>query len=121
MPNRKTIATVLLCAFICSLPARGHAYTTEHHLINMGRDLSNIAASPVKGVFTNGPREVKKMFRYEVFEQEKPENNKRLRSVLFALWSSPSVEIKSIVDGIVDSSRYTGKFIKEFLSIPFSD
>jgi hypothetical protein len=121
MLNRKTVSVFFICLFICSLPARCHAYTTEHHLINMGRNLLNIVASPIKGVFINGPREVKKKFRYEVFEQENPENNKRLGSFLFALWSSPAVEVKSIVDGIVDSSCYAGKFIKEFLSIPFSD
>jgi len=61
------------------------------------------------------------MYKYEVYEREKPEKRRLLRYKLFAIISAPAVEIKTVIDGIVDSAAYSGKFCKELLSIPFSD
>lgn len=107
-----------LCAF---LTQQVYAYTPTHHLVNMGRDLLNVLASPFKAIFIKGPKEVKKMYDYEVHGREKPEKRGLLRYKLFAIWSAPAVEIKSVLDGVVDSVSYAGKFCKELLSLPFSD
>jgi hypothetical protein len=115
------LTLILFLFLILGLSRNIYAYTTTHHLVNMGRDVLNIIASPVKSIFINGPREVKKMYQYEVHEREKPEKRHLLKHKLFAFWSAPAVETKSIIDGIVDSARFSGKFFKEFLSIPFSD
>jgi phosphoribosylformylglycinamidine (FGAM) synthase-like enzyme len=97
------------------------AYTTEHHLVNMSRDLANVVAAPVKAVFINGPRAIKKMYRYEVHGQEKPENRQLLHHRIYSMVSSPAVESKALIDGVVSSVTFAGKFFKELLSIPFSD
>jgi phosphoribosylformylglycinamidine (FGAM) synthase-like enzyme len=97
------------------------AYTTEHHLVNMSRAAANMIAAPVKAVFINGPKAVKNMHQYEVRDREKPENRDLLRHRLFAIVSAPAVETKAIIDGVVSSVTFAGKFLKEFLSIPFAD
>ena len=118
----KTILKVWALAFVFLLfAARAHAYTTEHHLINMGRDLLNVVASPVKAALKQGPEDVRKMYQYEVYEREKPEKRGRFRYKLFALLSAPAVELKAIIDGTVQSVSFAGSFCKELLSIPFSD
>ncbi|MFA6384664.1 MAG: hypothetical protein WCY10_04755, partial [Candidatus Omnitrophota bacterium] len=94
---------------------------TEHHLVNMSRDLANIVAAPVKAVFLNGPRAVKKMYQYEVHGQEKPEKRRLLHHKIYSIVSAPAVETKAVIDGVVSSVTFAGKFLKEFLSIPFSD
>ncbi|HOW42895.1 MAG TPA: hypothetical protein P5110_06510 [Candidatus Omnitrophota bacterium] len=119
----RKIGSCLACA--CLLIALGAgpacARTTEHHLINMGRDVLNVIASPVKALLIKGPQAVKRMYAYEVYEREKPEDRGLLRYKLFAILSAPAVEVKSLIDGLVESVNYGGKFGKEFLSIPFSD
>ncbi|MFH1655031.1 MAG: hypothetical protein ABH954_00260 [Candidatus Omnitrophota bacterium] len=115
--NRILITAILFL----TLTSPSFAYTTIHHFVNMGRDILNAASAPVKAVFINGPKNVKKMYEYEVYEREKPEKRNLLRYKLFAIISAPAVEMKALIDGVVDSVTYTGKFCKEFLSIPFSD
>jgi hypothetical protein len=111
----------LSIVFVCFAFKSAFAYSTEHHLVNMGRDLLNVIASPVKGALFQGPANIKKMYDYEVHGREKPEKRGLLRYKLFALWSAPAVELKAIIDGLVSSVSYAGSFCKEFLSIPFSD
>jgi hypothetical protein len=115
---RAFFIALILCLFAC---ADSSAYTTEHHLVNMSRDLSNMIAAPVKAVFINGPKAVKKMYKYEVRKREKPEKRDLLRYKLYAVASAPAVETKAIIDGVVSSVTFAGKFLKEFLSIPFCD
>jgi hypothetical protein len=104
----------LLCHSAC-------AYTTEHHVVNMSRDLVNMIAAPFKAVFLKGPQAVKKMYHYEVHGREKPENRRQLLHKMYAIVSAPAVETKAVIDGVVSSVIFAGKFFKEFLSIPFSD
>lgn len=118
---RKLINIIILLSLILFLSQKSYAYTTEHHLVNMGRNLLNVVFSPLKGAFIQGPQEIKKMYKYEVYEREKPEKRGLLRYKIFALWSAPAVELKAIIDGLVNSAAAGGKFFKEFLSIPFSD
>ena len=118
--NRLNRILITTCLFL-TLTSPSFAYTTPHHFVNMGRDLLNVVVSPVKAVFVNGPKNVKKMYKYEVYERERPEKRKLFRYKLFAIISAPAVEIKALIDGIVDSISYSGKFCKEFLSLTFSD
>jgi len=118
---KKLTNIIIVLSLILFLSGESYGYTTEHHLVNMGRDLLNVVASPLKGLFINGPQDVKKMYKYEVDEREKPEKRGLLRYKIFAIWSAPAVELKAIIDGLVNSVASGGKFFKEFLSIPFSD
>lgn len=112
---------VLIVAFSLVLSGNCLAYTPEHHAVNMGRDLLNVVASPIKAIFVQGPKDIVKMYDYEVKGREKPEDRNLLRYKIYAIVSAPAVETKAIIDGVVKSVTYTGKFFKEFLSIPFSD
>ena len=117
----KLIRIFITVILFLTLATPSFAYTTAHHFVNMGRDILNVISSPFKAIFLNGPKNVKKMYKYEVYEREKPEKRNVFRYKLFAIISAPAVEMKALIDGIVDSCTYTGKFCKEFLSIPFSD
>jgi len=116
--NRKPLFLFLI--FLLYSP-HAWAYTPEHHLVNMGRDLLNVIASPVKAVFKEGPKNIRKMYEYEVYGREKPEKRGLIRYKLFALFRAPAVGLKAIIDGAVSSVSYAGSFCKELLSIPFSD
>ena len=118
---KRIISLIILFCFFITFSTDCFAYTTPHHLVNMGRDILNVISSPIKALFYKGPQNVKKMYKYEVCEREKPEKRGLLRYKLFAIISAPAVEIKTVIDGIVDSAAYSGKFCKELLSIPFSD
>jgi len=118
---RKIINVIILLGLFLFLSQKSYAYTTEHHLVNMGRDLLNVVAFPLKAIFILGPQEIKTMYKYEVYEREKPEKRGLLRYKLFAVWSAPAVELRTVIDGLVNSVAAGGKFFKEFLSIPFSD
>jgi len=87
----------------------------------MSRNLANVLAAPVKAVFINGPKAVKKMYHYEVHGREKPEKRRLLCHRIYSVVSAPAVEAKAVIDGVVSSVTFAGKFCKEFLSIPFSD
>lgn len=97
------------------------AYSARHHLINMGRNLVELVFSPLYGVFIKGPKNIKEAYEYEVYGSEKPEKRGLLRKKLFAIWRSPGEEMKGSIDGLVDSAKAGGQFLKEFLSIFFSD
>ncbi len=118
---KKLIRIILVCILVINLPSLSFAYTTTHHFVNMGRDILNFISAPLKAIFIAGPGNVKKMYKYEVAEREKPEKRNLLKFKLFAIISAPAVEIKALIDGIVESVSYSGKFCKELLSIPFSD
>ncbi len=118
---KKIISIILLFCLFITFSGRCFAYTTPHHLVNMGRDILNVISSPFKALFYKGPQNVKKMYKYEVYEREKPEKRGLLRYKFFAIISAPAVEVKTFIDGIVESAAYSGKFCKELLSIPFSD
>ncbi|MDD5347046.1 MAG: hypothetical protein PHT59_00355 [Candidatus Omnitrophica bacterium] len=118
---KKFMKVFVLVPFIASCRVCAYAYSTEHHAVNMGRDLLNVVASPIKAVVYEGPRDIKQMYQYEVYGREKPEKRGLLRYKLFALWSAPAVELKAVINGLVQSVSFAGDFCKELLSIPFSD
>lgn len=117
----KLVRIILVCLLCLSFTSLSFAYTTVHHFVNMGRDFLNLISAPFKALFIEGPRNVKKMYKYEVKEREKPEKRDCLKFKFFAVISAPAVETKALIDGIVESVSFSGKFCKEFLSIPFSD
>lgn len=119
---KKLTNIIILFSLILFLSYRmSYGYTTEHHLVNMGRNLLNVIFSPLKGAIIKGPQEIKKMYSYEVHEREKPYKRGLLRYKIFALWRAPGVELKAIVDGVTNSIVSAGNFFKETLSIVFSD
>jgi hypothetical protein len=118
---RRHIKIIILLSLSLFLSGKSYAYTTEHHLVNMGRDVLNVVFSPLKGAFIQGPHDIKKVYNYEVYEREKPEKRGLLRYKIFAVCSAPAVELKAIIDGAVNSVTSAGKFFKESLCIFFSD
>ena len=115
----KIIILIILTISVTCYPA--HAHSIRHHLIDMGKNLVKLTFSPFYGVFIKGPRNIKQAYEYEVYGSEKAEKKGLLRKKLFALWRSPGEEAKGIIDGLVDSVKAGGQFLKEFLSIFFSD
>ena len=116
--NRIIIILILIISISCQ---SAEAYSIRHHLINMGRDLIKVAFLPLHGVFIRGPKNIKDAYDYEVYGSENPEKRGLLRKKLFALRRSPGEEAKGIIDGLVESVVASGDFLKEFLSIFFSD
>ncbi|HQJ15154.1 MAG TPA: hypothetical protein PLJ26_01520 [Candidatus Omnitrophota bacterium] len=110
-----------LVMLFCFFSSHAHAYTTEHHFVNMSRNVANIIGSPFKALFRSGPGDIVRMYNYEVKEREKPENRGRLFYKVYALASAPIVETKALVDGVTSSVFHAGKFVSEFLSIFFCD
>jgi hypothetical protein len=116
--NRIAFFLITLTMFISS---QAYAYSIRHHLINMGKNLVEIATSPLYGTFVKGPRNIKQAYQYEVWGREKPEKRGLLRYKFFALWRAPGEEVKGIIDGLIGSIQACGCFLKEFISIFFSD
>ena len=114
-----SLIIITLIIFVYSHQARAHSI--RHHLIDMGKNLVRLTISPIYGTFIKGPKNIKEAYNYEVYGSEKPEKRGILRKKLFALWRSPGEEAKGIIDGVVDSVKATGEFLKEFISIFFSD
>ena len=115
----KILILIILITLVFSWQV--HAHSIRHHLIDMGKNLVKLAFSPLYGIFIKGPRNIKEAYDYEVYGSEKPEKRGLLRKRLFALWRSPGEEAKGIIDGLVESVKAGGQFLKEFLSIFFSD
>lgn len=119
---RKLNRILIIIALIISVSClQTEAYSTRHHLINMGKNTVKIAFSPLYGLFIKGPKNIKEAYRYEVYGSDKPEKRGLLRKKLFALWRSPGEAAKGLIDGLTDSAAAGGQFLKEFLSIFFSD
>ncbi len=117
--NKKIIFVCVL--FIISSPLNVYSYSARHHLINMSKSLMETAFSPFYGAFIQGPKNIKEAYYYEVWGREKREKRGLLRYKLFAIWRAFGEETKGIVDGIVNSVKAGGKFLKELVSIFFSD
>ena len=115
----RSLIIITLIIFVYSHQARAHSI--RHHLIDMGKNLVRLTISPIYGTFIKGPKNIKEAYNYEVYGSEKPEKRGILRKKLFALWRSPGEEAKGIIDGVVDSVKAGGQFLKEFISIFFSD
>lgn len=118
----KNICKILaILGFIFCLHSSLLAHTTEHHMIDTGKNLVKCALYPLHGIFIQGPKNVKKAWQYEVHGLEKPEKRGRLPARLSALWRAPGEEAKGIIDGLVDSVKAGGRSVKEFISIFFGD
>ena len=98
-----------------------NAFSTRHHVINMGKNAVKLISSPFYGLFIKGPKNVKEVYQYETGKEKTPQEKPLLKKKLFAYWSSPAAEIKGLIDGLVGSTEAGGQFLKEFLSIFFSD
>lgn len=120
---KKSTKTLLITTliFFGYFNSKGYPLSTRHHVMNMGKNLVKFTCSPAYGIFVKGPKNIKEAYQYEVWGREKLEKRGLLRYKIFALWRVPGEEIKGIVDGLVDSGKTGGEFIKEFISIFFSD
>ncbi|MBI4845020.1 MAG: hypothetical protein HY810_00850 [Candidatus Omnitrophica bacterium] len=110
---------LFLLAIIFCRPV--YAFSTRHHLINIGKDIVNAPLVILKGVFIKGPKAIKEIYCYEVYGSEKPEKNGWLTKKIFAIWSAPPAEAKAIIDGTVEGIKSVGDAVKETLSIFASD
>jgi hypothetical protein len=117
----KLIKITIVFVFLALPIYPSFASSNRHHAINMGKGLVDVIAKPLNGIFIQGPKDVKQMYRYEVWEREDESKRGLFKYKLFAIWSAPAVEIKAIIDGLVKGVSSAGQFFKEFLSIPFSD
>jgi len=111
------IASLIILAF----SHQAYAHSIRHHIIDMGKSLVKLAFSPLHGTFIQGPKNIKKAYAYEVYGSENPEKRGLLRKKLFAVWRSPGEEMKGIIDSLVDGIRAGGDFLKDLISIFFSD
>ncbi len=111
-----TVLIILTAYFLSAYP-----YSARHHLINMGKRLVEASTSPLYGAFIKGPKNIKDAYQYEVWGREKPHKRGLLRYKLFAIWRAFGEEAKAIVEGVVGSVKAGGEFLKEFISIFFSD
>jgi len=119
---KKLSRIIIIMALVISLCSRQvFAHSIRHHIIDMGKNLVKLTLSPLYGVFVQGPKNIKEAYTYEVYGSEKPEKRGLLWKKAFAIWRSPGEETKGIIDGLVDSVKAGGDFLKEFLSIFFSD
>ena len=122
MKINKVVTIVYLSILLILLTANvSYAHSVRHHLIDMGKNLIEAAGSPLYGTFIQGPKNIKEAYNYEVWGREKEEKRGQLKYKLFSLWRAPGEEAKGIIDGIVESVKASGNFLKEFLSIFFSD
>jgi hypothetical protein len=118
---KKIIITISICVSLSSPEGILYAHSIRHHTINMGKDLAEVVTAPLYGTFIQGPKNIKKAYEYEVHQREKPEKRGLLRYKLLAIWRAPGEEMKGIIDGVVDSIEASGNFLKEFISIFWSD
>ena len=118
----KTLIKITLLIITTSLliPS-GYPKSVRGHLINMGENLVELIGAPLYGAFVQGPKNVKNAYEYEAWGREKPEKRGLLRYKLLGIWRAPSEESKAIIDGLVGSVEASAKFLKNFLSIFFSD
>ena len=117
-PSKIIIIATLVALLFCQ---QAHGHSIRHHLIDMGKNLVKFTFSPLYGAFIKGPKNIKEAYEYEVYGSEDPQKRGLLRKKLFAIWRAPGEEMKGIIDGLVDSAIAGGQFLKEFLSIFFSD
>ncbi|MCP4648485.1 MAG: hypothetical protein GY853_00200 [PVC group bacterium] len=119
---RKIISIwIMLILLITTAGQPVYAFSTRHHLINIGKNLINIPLAPLKGIFIKGPHNIKEIYRYEVYGNEKPEKNGWLIKKLFAVWSAPAGETRGVIDGMVEGVDSAGKVITNTIDIVTSD
>ena len=119
MKTFNKIVVIIILSIFVNTPI--YAYSTRNHLINMGKKLVETVGGPIYGIFVKGPKNIKQAYRYEVYELEKPEKRNRIKSKIFGIWRAPGEEAKGIIDGSVNCVKSAGDFLKEFISIFFSD
>jgi len=119
--NKKISAIFIIFILTIFVGKPVYPYSIRHHLINMGKNLATSVTSPFYGIFIKGPRNIKEAYEYEVWGREKSEKRGLLKYKLFTLRRAPGEEIKGLIDGVVISVKSTGLFLKELVSIFFSD
>ena len=117
----KQLVVVFVVIIGIITPYKVYSYSVRHHLINMGKDVVKVVSSPLYGMFIKGPKNIKKAYQDEVWGREKKEKRGLLRYKLFVIWRMPGEEIKGIIDGVVESVDAGVHFLKEAISIFFSD
>ncbi|MCD6583323.1 MAG: hypothetical protein J7K71_01375 [Candidatus Omnitrophica bacterium] len=117
---KKIFLGIFIMWFLLS-PSPSFSYSVRGHLINMGKNLVEFTFSPLYGALIKGPKNIKKAYSYEVWGREKPEKRGLLRYRLFAIWRAPGEEVKGIIEGLEKSIIAGADFIKELISIFFSD
>ncbi|MCM8774369.1 MAG: hypothetical protein NC820_06525 [Candidatus Omnitrophica bacterium] len=83
--------------------------------------MCEVVRSPIYGVFIQGPKNIIKMYNYEVWGREKIEKRGLLRYRLFALWRGIGEETKGIISGITNTFVSTERVFSELISIFFGD
>ena len=58
-------ALLLLISF--AFCQNSYAFSTRHHLINIGKDIIKTPLSILNAAFIKGPRDIREIFRYEVY------------------------------------------------------
>lgn len=112
---------LLIAASVLLTASPVFAASTRGHLIHMGKELGRTLGAPFYHLLVKGPRDIGEMYTYEVRERENPEERNKFRYKMFAAWRAPGVETKAAVEGVVKTVEHAGDFLKEFVSIFFSD
>ena len=112
---------IFIAGALLFLSERAFALSTPHHLYNMSRRLYETVGGPFYGLCIQGPKNAKKAYVSEVWEQEKPKHRGLVRYKLLGLWRAPGEETKGIITGITDGVTSLGKACIEFVSIFFGD
>ncbi|HIE43547.1 MAG TPA: hypothetical protein EYP78_01960 [Candidatus Omnitrophica bacterium] len=119
----REIKRVIFITLVLSFVGANFVYplSARHHLINMGKSLIEMGTSPLYEVFIRFPQRIKEVYEYEVWGREKPEKRGYLRYKIFFLWRIPGELLKAVIEGAVGMVNAGGKFLKEAVSIFFSD
>ncbi|MBU4304281.1 MAG: hypothetical protein KJ893_01435 [Candidatus Omnitrophica bacterium] len=112
---------VLPLLLIFAFCQNSYAFSTRHHIINIGKNIFKAPLSILDAAFIKGPRAIKEIYRYEVYGSEDPEKNGLFYKKIFAVWSAPPAEAKAIIDGTVEGVSAIGDAVKNLLSIFASD
>ncbi len=112
---------LVFCLFSFAFCGHAQAFSTRHHLINIGKNIFKAPLSVLDAAFIKGPRSIKEIYRYEVYGSENPKKNGLFYKKAFAVWSAPPAEAKTIINGVVEGVSAIGEASKNLLSIFASD
>ncbi|MBN1913475.1 MAG: hypothetical protein JW788_03650 [Candidatus Omnitrophica bacterium] len=119
---KKIFLTAVVFILFIFMPSRSaFCRSTPHHIYNISRRLVETVGAPFYGAFVAGPKNIKKTWHEEVWEQEKPEKRGKFKYKAAAVMRSPGEEAKGIIDGVTSSVSSFGSALKEFVSIFFGD
>ncbi len=119
-PARVRSGLLFLAGMLCFCPP-AHALSAPHHFYNFSRRLVEVVGAPFYGIFYRGPQMMKKAYRQEVWELEKPEKRGKPVLILKAIPRALGEEAKATVDGVTHSVASAGEAAKELISIFLGD